>query len=116
MELEDSQAAWYFKNMSQPKPSQPEEEYFAKINAEKIKALAQERYKQITQQEKENMKKAHWMRCPKCGMELHPVSFKNVTIDKCFSCNGVFLDDGELEKVGAREHGFIPALLSLFKF
>ena len=36
-------------------------------------------------------------RCPKCGEHLHELQVESVTIDKCPACNGIWLDDGELE-------------------
>lgn len=101
--------------MTVPKPSQTEAEYFARIEAEKKKKLAEEKKKRLTRDEQEALKTLHWMHCPKCGMELHPVPYKNVTLDKCFNCRGVFLDDGELEKVAGHESGFLEGVLSLFR-
>lgn len=97
------------------KPTTTEDEYFAREEAEKLKRLAAARNAKIQQEEKEQLKKLHFMCCPKCGMELHPILFKGVTIDKCFSCHGVFLDDGELEKVAGTESGFVKSVLSLFR-
>lgn len=97
------------------KPTTAEDEYFAREEAEKKKRLAQQKQAELEIQEKERLKQLHWMHCPKCGMELHPILFKGVTIDKCFGCNGVFLDDGELEKVAGGESGFMKGMLSLFK-
>lgn len=98
-----------------PKPSQSEAEFFAREEAEKKKRLASQKMEKIQEDEKEQLKKLHWMHCPKCGMELHPILFKGVTIDKCFGCNGVYLDDGELEKLAGTESGFMKAVSSLFK-
>ena len=100
--------------MTAPTPSKPEDEYFAKVEAEKKRKLAEEIQQQLNEEERLHLKEKHWMRCPKCGMELHPVVFKGITIDKCFGCHGVFLDDGELEKVAGKEGGFLPGLMSLF--
>lgn len=101
--------------MTTQKPSHTEEEYFAKVEAEKKKRLAEEIARKMTQEEQKRLKDLHWMRCPKCGLEMHSIPFKGVTIDKCFSCQGIFLDDGELEKVAGREEGFLTSVLSLFK-
>lgn len=101
--------------MTAPKPSSTEEEYFARVEAEKKKKLAEESHKRISRDEQEKLKSLHWMHCPKCGMELHPVPYKGVTLDKCFHCLGVFLDDGELEKLAGKESGFFQGVLSLFR-
>lgn len=97
------------------KPTSTEEEYFAREEAEKKKRLAQKLKSEMAQAEQEGLKSLHWMRCPKCGMELSPLIFRGVTIDKCFHCNGVYLDDGELEKLAGSESGFIKSVASLFK-
>lgn len=93
----------------------PEEEYFAREDLAKIQRLAEEKRGQMALEEQEKLKAAHWMHCAKCGHELHPVSFRGLTIDKCFQCGGVFLDNGELEKLAGHESGFMNAVLSLFK-
>lgn len=98
-----------------PKTLTPEEEYFAQEELAKIKKLAEEKRNKIAQDEKEKLKQLHWMRCAKCGNELHEVLFRGITIDKCFACGGVFLDNGELEKLAGHESGFFNSVLSLFK-
>jgi len=98
-----------------PKPSTSEEEFFAREEAEKKKRIANEQAGKLAVEEKEKLKELHWMHCPKCGLELHPILFKGVTIDKCFGCNGVYLDDGELEKLAGSESGFLKGISSLFK-
>jgi hypothetical protein len=97
------------------KPSQTEEEYFAKVEAEKKKVLYDQAKQKLTEEEKRRVKELHWMRCPKCGTELHPLPYKGIVIDKCFSCHGIFLDDGELEKIVGEEKGFLTGVLSLFR-
>ena len=101
--------------MTVPKPSQTEEEYFARVEAEKKKKLAAEQGRRLNEQQREELKKQHWMHCPKCGMDLQPVPYKGVTMDKCFHCHGVFLDDGELEKIAGQEGGFLTGVMSLFR-
>ena len=102
--------------MAATKPSTPEEEYFARVESEKLKKLAAKKQAELSEAEKEKLKELHWMRCPKCGMELHELPFRGVTIDKCYSCNGMFLDDGEIEALTTHEEaGFFKALGSLFK-
>lgn len=33
--------------------------------------------------------------CPRCTADLKPITYRNITIDKCPQCNGVWLDKGE---------------------
>jgi len=98
------------------KPSQKEEEYIFKQEMKKLQKAAQEEAEKQAEKEKEQLKELHWMRCPKCGMELKEISFRNVNVDKCFSCGGVWLDDGELEQLAGKEsEGFMSCLFNVFK-
>ena len=94
----------------------PEEEYFARESLAKMQKLAAEKHAKLEAEEKERLKQLHWMRCAKCGSELHEVLFRGVSIDKCFNCGGVFLDNGELEKVAGAESGMVSSVLSLFRY
>ena len=102
--------------MSKQKPSENEEEYFARIEFERKKRLAAEREKKLKEEERTRLKELHWMRCPKCGMELAEIDYRKVRVDKCTSCGGVWLDAGELEQVGEGEHsGFLGGFMKTFK-
>lgn len=83
--------------------NEKEEEYFLKQEAKKLKADAREKHASTEAEERKRLKELHYMRCPKCGMELTEITFRHVKIDKCFTCGGVWLDDGELEQVADRE-------------
>ncbi|MEM7158737.1 MAG: zf-TFIIB domain-containing protein [Myxococcota bacterium] len=61
---------------------------------------------ELTETERSELKTAHWMRCPKCGMSLDEITFRGVKVDKCFSCGGVYLDDGELEQLAGKPGWF----------
>ena len=97
------------------KTSSPEEEYFARENAEKLRKLAAEEKAKLAVEEAAALKKAHFMRCPKCGMELKTISYQGVEIDRCFHCHGTWLDQGELEKLaGGKRDGVVASVLNLF--
>jgi uncharacterized protein len=97
------------------KPSTAEDEYFARENAERLSRLAAEQKAALAASQREELKKAHWMRCPKCGMELREIAYRGIRIDRCFSCGGTYLDSGELEKVTAPEGGAVmKSLLRIF--
>jgi hypothetical protein len=80
-------------------PSDKEQEYIARQELQKLKKLREEAARETAEQEKVDLKKLHWMRCPKCGMELDEVDFKNVVVDACFACGGMFFDHGEIDKI-----------------
>lgn len=99
------------------KPTRNEDEYFAREDAEKLHRLHAEKQKALTQQQIEAEKQAHWMKCGKCGYDLHTVRWRSVDIDKCFRCGAILLDDGELEKLAGTEDAgrFVSSFLGLFK-
>ena len=98
------------------KPTQTEEEYFARENAERLRKIAAEQKKSLAQDECEKLKQLHDMRCPKCGMELKEIAVRGVQVDRCFSCNGTWLDAGELEKLGGGQpsESVVTSLLRVF--
>jgi hypothetical protein len=102
--------------MSPVKPSDQEEEYFLKLEAKKLVEQAEQYRQEQEEAELKRLKEMHWMRCPKCGMELKEITYREIKIDKCFSCGGVYLDDGELEAVAASESsgGLFSGLSRIF--
>jgi uncharacterized protein len=97
------------------KPSDKEEEYFAKQQYEKKKKIEEEKHKNLAAAEKTRLKDLHYMRCPKCGMELIEIDYKNIKIDRCSECKGIWLDPGELETVGRIGKTGIDKFFSIFK-
>jgi hypothetical protein len=99
------------------KPNSIEEEYFAREEALKKQKLAAEQAQKLAEEQKKQLKALHWMHCPKCGMELQTVTFRGVEIDRCFGCNGVWLDEGELEKLASgdeKKGAVVRSILNLF--
>ena len=97
------------------KPSANEEEYFARQEAERKRKVAEERQAAMIAEERESARALHFMKCPKCGMQLEEMAFGDVRVDKCFSCEGLWLDKGELEVIRQKEGGFMGRLLSVFR-
>ena len=71
------------------KPSQNENEYFARRDAEWLK-------EQRAALDAQRAAKTGGMICPRCGSTLEPRTFSGVTLDACGGCRGVWLDAGEL--------------------
>ena len=82
--------------MTVEKPASKEEEFFLKMNQEKIVKLRAEMDRKRTEDEKNQRKQIHWMKCPKCGLDLKEIDYQNVKIDTCAGCKGIWLDGGEL--------------------
>ncbi len=99
------------------KPSNQEEEFFAREEAEKLYRMHKEKLKAQDAATAEAEKQAHYMKCPKCGYGLETIKWRKVDVDKCFRCGVVVLDDGELETLAGQEHpqGFVASLSTLFK-
>lgn len=101
--------------MSPYKPSSAEKEFFTKLDDERLQILRAKIDRERALREKEQMRQAHWMRCPKCGGELKEVLFRAVKVDRCQSCQGVWLDRGELEILAGSGSNFITDIISSFK-
>lgn len=103
--------------MTDKKPSNAEEEYFAREEAEKLYRLHKDKMKEHDSAKMSADKAAHWMKCGKCGYDLQTISWRNVEIDKCFRCGAILLDDGELEKLAGKEDAgqFVSSFLGIFK-
>lgn len=99
------------------KPTTAEEDYFAREDAIKRYKLAQEQAAQRKTDDAETLRLAHFMKCPKCGNDLQEIKHRGVEIDKCFTCNGMWLDDGELEKIAGAEdkHGLLTSVVNVFR-
>ena len=85
------------------KPSESEEEYFARIEFERRKLAERDKQEKMAAEEKEKLRRLHHMKCPKCGMDLIEVDYQSIKVDKCSGCEGVWLDPGELEAVASLE-------------
>ena len=101
--------------MSSQKPTDKEEEYFARLELEKKKKIIGEERKKLQDKEKEELKQLHYLHCPKCGSKLVEIGYKNIMIDKCPSCEGIWLDCGELEQVLTDKDSFLGGMQKIFK-
>ena len=103
--------------MTDRKPSNSEDEFFAREEAEKLYRMHKDKIKAIDSAKTASEKAAHWMKCGKCGYDLQTVTWRNVEVDKCFRCGVILLDDGELEKLAGKEDAgaFVSSFLGIFK-
>lgn len=101
------------------KPSDQEDEYFAREEIEKKHRLALKQAQELAEKSKEELRRLHYMKCPKCGMDLHTLKRGPVEVDTCFNCRGVWLDEGELGALTSQgeHHGgaVMNAILNIFK-
>jgi uncharacterized protein with PIN domain len=74
------------------KPSEPEEEYFARREVERRnKALAEQEGK-AAEEERQHVLAVARNRCPRCGAPLVAVPYRGIELDMCSRCQGVWLD------------------------
>jgi len=97
------------------KPNANEDEYFARQEVERRRRAAEERAAHVEAEERERRRALHHMKCPKCGNDLEEMTYGGVVIDKCFSCGGLWLDEGELEAVQKQDSGFVGRMLNVFR-
>ena len=96
-------------------PSTHEDAYFAREEYQKLKQIEHEKQKKFAEEEKKRLQELHFMSCPKCGMKLVEIDYKDIKIDKCSECEGVWLDAGELEAVSKLEKGGLDKFFGVFK-
>jgi hypothetical protein len=89
--------------MAPDKTRRAEAEFIAKEEAEKTKRLKEKLKEQRSEEQREQTKALCYMKCPKCGSDLSEVTFRGIKIDRCLNCDGVWLDEGELEKLAGTE-------------
>lgn len=97
------------------RPSELEEEYFARLEYEKKKKIEEEKQKKLAEEERKRLKELHYMKCPKCGLELIEIDYKGIKVDKCSACEGIWLDAGELDAISKLEKSGLDKLFSVFK-
>jgi len=91
-----------------------EDEFIAKSEFARRKKKLAEKRKEMKKKEREEQKSLHWMKCPKCGMDMIEIDFEGIKVDKCSSCLGVYFDDGEVaDLVKKNKPGFLKRLKSV---
>lgn len=84
--------------MTEPtKPRRNEEEYFFKANQVLVLKRREHLDNVRTEAKEAHAARPYWMICPKCGVTLQEIEISGVKVDQCGGCNGVYLDNGELE-------------------
>lgn len=96
-------------------PSDKEQEYFAREEMKRRKQEQEKRAAEMAGEEKRRLKELHFMKCPKCGMDMHEFEFRDIRLDRCSSCGGVYFDQGEMEQLLERNEDFMGRFRSLFR-
>jgi hypothetical protein len=97
-------------------PSRSEDEYFIRQQLEMRKKWARERAEKMAGEEKNKLRELHFMKCPKCGMDLQTIELHGVRLDQCAACLGTWFDKGEVEQMLHPEReGLFHKVMSLFR-
>jgi len=93
------------------KPSEAEEDYFHRLEREKL-----EKRRQAAAAARQHAERQQCLnRCPKDGAELEPLTYQGVVVDRCPECKGTWLDDGEFRLILEREQkaggGFVSDMV-----
>ncbi len=95
----------------------PEEEYFARVEAQKTEKLAKELAKESAEADALALKELHWHHCGKCGNTMNPTFYKGVEIEVCPACQAVLLDPGELQNLAGKDRASaVDMIAGLFGF
>jgi hypothetical protein len=76
-----------------------EQEYFRRKDKESLDRLREA----IREEAHASGTQAVTMDCPRCTGKLHAETYEEVSIDRCDTCGGVWLDAGELEQIIGEE-------------
>jgi hypothetical protein len=81
------------------KPSEKEEQYFLEQEAKRLREKAQQEQAAMAVADKIRLKELHYLHCPKCGQKLATEKYRQVEVDVCGSCKGLWLDADELTTI-----------------
>lgn len=74
-----------------------ENEYFIKKEHELLEKMKHD-------SEEETVKQCCKGRCPKCGEQIEPMTFREVPLDRCPGCGGVWLGPNDLKILAEKDH------------
>jgi len=99
-----------------------EEQWFNAHEAEMLRKAREKKEAGLSQKreaeqaaERERLKAAHHMHCPKCGQKMAEKSLAGIAVDECSMCGGTYFDAGELEQLLSKKveerKGFFKRLM-----
>lgn len=99
------------------KPSEQEEEYFVREDAERLRKLHAEEMARLKASDKEALRKLHAGRCAACGALMVPERVAGTTFLHCPACGGAFLDRASWDYMHghAEPHSVMGSVLNWFK-
>jgi hypothetical protein len=99
------------------KPGQQEDEYFAREDAERLRALHAAEQARMQGNDRAALKASHGGRCANCGALMVPEQAGQVMILHCPACGGAFLPKASWDfmHAHAESHSVMGAVLNWFK-
>ena len=97
------------------KPTENEDEYFARIEQKMKQKIKEQKNQRTSEEERAKLRELHFMKCPKCGMDLIEIDFKGMKIDECSDCRGIWLDAGEFDAMAKMDKPVLERFLNVFK-
>lgn len=92
-----------------------EAEYFSRENAASRHRLSEQEKRQQKKVENEELKKLHFMKCPKCGQDLLTKRMTYIDVDQCSSCGVLVLAPEDIDKFIAEEKSILKTFIDFFK-
>lgn len=74
-----------------------ENQYFYNLEKELIEKIKNDSDEKLVRKYCRN-------RCPKCGDQIEPMTFRGVPLDKCPGCGGVWLGPKDLSILAEKDH------------
>ncbi|MEB3283769.1 MAG: zf-TFIIB domain-containing protein [Candidatus Sericytochromatia bacterium] len=93
-------------------PSENEENWFREQERRKKEDEVLAEAHRTEREAREARKTLHWMKCPKCGGDLHERKYENILLDECADCHGTWLDAGELNALEQEQAGGLFGFLT----
>ncbi|MBU4484200.1 zf-TFIIB domain-containing protein [bacterium] len=99
-----------------PKRPDMESKYFSTVELDKIRRMNIKKKEEVESDELKRLKDLHFKKCSACGWDVEEITFKGVTIFKCFSCGGVHMNEETFDTLFSAENGILKSILEIFKF
>jgi hypothetical protein len=92
------------------KESEKENNWFKQYEKELLENAARKRDKKRQeaaakqgQKALDELRAAHWLKCPKCGHDMEVMSLEGIEVENCTFCKGIYFDRDELESLLLRK-------------
>ena len=94
------------------KPSSSEDEFIAREEAKRRELAKIEQ----GHEERASARAARVGTCPRgCATKLQEEAFRDILIDRCPTCGGVWLDPGELQKISREDATLVRNCFDFFR-